>query len=71
MMLSKYDFNNNDEELARTAIGQQNVQMSAMHVAMLTMGAACERTDCKATYDSAGLQNQGEKNYRGKHIQQR
>ena len=34
MMLSKYDFNNNDEELARTAIGQQNVQMSAMHVAM-------------------------------------
>ena len=42
MMLSKYDFNNNDEELARTAIGQQNVQMSAMHVAMLTMGAACD-----------------------------
>lgn len=41
-MLSSYDFNNTDEELARTAIGQQNVQMSAMHVAMLTMGAACD-----------------------------
>ena len=41
-MLSNYDFNNTDEELARTAIGQQNVQMSAMHVAMLTMGAACD-----------------------------
>ena len=41
-MMSVYDFNNNDDELARTAIGQQNVQMSAMHVAMLTMGAACD-----------------------------
>lgn len=41
-MLSNYDFNDTEDELARTAIGQQNVQMSAMHVAMLTMGAVCD-----------------------------
>lgn len=41
-MLSRYAFENDERELARTAIGQQNVQLSAIQVAMLTMGAACD-----------------------------
>lgn len=41
-MISNYAFENDDRQLARTAIGQQNVQLSAMQVAMITMGAACD-----------------------------
>lgn len=41
-MVSNYAFENDDRQLARTAIGQQNVQLSAVQVAMLTMGAACD-----------------------------
>lgn len=42
-MDSTYAFEEDDlAELARTAIGQQNVQLSAMQVAMLTMGVACD-----------------------------
>lgn len=43
-MNSSYSFNNDRRELARTAIGQQNVQMSAMHVAMLTQGISAGGT---------------------------
>jgi peptidoglycan glycosyltransferase len=41
-MNSSYAFEDTNQELARTAIGQQNVQLSAMQVAMITMGAACD-----------------------------
>lgn len=41
-MVSNYAFDDDDRQLARTAIGQQNVQLSAMQVAMITMGAACD-----------------------------
>lgn len=37
-MASSYAFKDDLKELARTSIGQQNVQMSAMHIAMLTQG---------------------------------
>lgn len=41
-MTSNYAFENDDQQLARSAIGQQNIQLSAMQVAMITMGAACD-----------------------------
>lgn len=41
-MVSNYAFDDDDKQLARTAIGQQNVQLSAIQVAMITMGAACD-----------------------------
>lgn len=41
-MVSNYAFEDDDRQLARTAIGQQNVQLSAIQVAMITMGAACD-----------------------------
>ena len=46
-MLSRYAFENDNRELARTAIGQQNVQMSALQIAMITQAVAADGSMAK------------------------
>ena len=46
-MLSRYAFENDNRELARTAIGQQNVQMSALQIASITQAIAADGSMAK------------------------